>query len=58
METTSAKLRNSKEQKENFNLQTDEAISFLNKLHERFNEKRLELLGRREQTYDQIKQGK
>lgn len=58
METTSAQLRKTKKKEEGFNLLTDEAISFLNKLHERFNERRLELLGRREQVYDQIRHGK
>ncbi|HET8860854.1 malate synthase A [Marivirga sp.] len=58
METTSEKVRKKNKKEESFNLLTEEAIAFLNKLHERFNEKRFELLGRREQVYDQIRQGK
>ena len=58
METTSTKLQTNHVEQRSFDLLNDEAISFLNRLHQNFNKRRLELLACREQVYDQLRNGK
>jgi len=58
METSIEQLQSRKPKQKEFNLLTDEAISFLNRLHEKFSDNRYELIGKREQVYDQLRNGK